>query len=289
MRLNTTSRLKWLKRWLALSRTRLFVAVLIPAFVGAAIAFASGVFDGGYFLLIVFGLITAELVNLFLGDWAGYRGLDLSRGKSTPPPVIEGSPTIARLPLKYTLHAAIACGIPALAVFIFFVWQVGWPVLAIIGCALVVGAFYVAPPFRNAFFSTAFLPPVIVLGVYFVLSGRIVWWTLLPGLPLSFIAAGIIWTYRIVYDTQNASRFEANQRIVKAFYGLAYLSLLVPVLSGIVTPWALLGLLGLPLVFAIEKAINEVAGYMPATALGVLLHSVTGLLTALGYILAGIV
>lgn len=254
-------------------------------------AFADGFLSPGRFVLVIVGLVMAELMNLFLGDWAAYRRIDLSRGKATPPPPIEGSPTlpVRLLPLRYTLHAAIACAIPAIAVFLYFAWQLGWVVWGIMGFSLIAGGFYVAPPFRYAFFSTAFLPPVIAFGVYFVLSGFPDWEMLLPALPLSFVSAGVIFTYRVIYDPQGVSRFEANRRYLSLFYGACYLALLVLVLSKVVTPWALLAFSGMPLLFIIRRVtFSERDSYLPATALGVLLHSVTGLLIALGYVISGL-
>ena len=117
-----------LRRWLALSRTRLFVAVLVPAIIGAAVAFRQGSFAWGYFVLTAFGLVMAEMMNLTLGDWAGYKGIDLSRGSATPPPLIEGSPTLPEwlLPLRYSVYLALVCGGLAGTVFVYLLWQLGW-------------------------------------------------------------------------------------------------------------------------------------------------------------------
>ena len=94
----------------------------------------------------------------------------------------------AVLPLKYTFHAAIAVMVPALAILVFFAFDLGWPIVIILVIAGITGAFYVAPPFNYAFFSTAVIPPVVAFGAYFVLSGMAGWRAGLSALPILFIS-----------------------------------------------------------------------------------------------------
>ncbi|MBI4295011.1 MAG: prenyltransferase [Chloroflexi bacterium] len=279
----------FLKRWLALSRTRLFVAVVMPAVVGAAVAFYRGHFSWPPFALLLFGLVMAESANLLFADWAESRGIDLSRGKAGPPPVIEGSPMLPQwlLPLKYALHGGLTAALLAGGVFIYFAWHLGWPIVLLAGASLAVGSFYVVPPVRYGFFSTALLPPVIAFGTYYVLSRSLSLEPLLAALPLAFVAAATIFTYRVLYSKNEAARFGFRRPLVKLFYMLCYLTLLLAAVSGGVSLWALLGMLTLPLVLLKERYLSQqTADYLPATSVGVLVHSTTGGLIALGYMLS---
>jgi 1,4-dihydroxy-2-naphthoate polyprenyltransferase len=284
---SSSSLYRALRGWLGLARTRLFVAVLVPACIGASVAFARGAFSWGFFLLIALGLVLAESMNLFLADWTLHKGIDLSGGRAAPPPVLAGSPMLAErtLPLDRTVFAALACAVPAGLVFLFFAWQRGLPVIGLAVFAVVAGLFYVAPPFRYAYFSTATLPPAIAWGVYYVLAGTASWEPLLAGLPIGLLSAGTIYIYRVLYDERH-DEYETRRWHVLLLFALCHVALIAFALLGWISPWALLGLLTLPLLWPIARVLrSERADSLPATALGVLMHSSTALLIALGYVL----
>jgi hypothetical protein len=78
-------------------------------------------------------------MNLFAADWTLHKGIDLSGGRATPPPVLAGSPMLPTrtLPLDNTLFAAMACALPAGLIFLYFTWQRGLPVVALAAFAAV--------------------------------------------------------------------------------------------------------------------------------------------------------
>jgi len=283
---------KWvtlLRGWLGISRTRLFTAVITPSLIGVAAAVADGYFSALRFILLIVGLILAEIMNLFLADWTEYKKIDISRERVIPPPHLEGSPMLPPhiLPLKYTAVAAIVTAIPALAVLIYFVTQLGWPVWALLATAAFVGVLYVAPPLPFAFFSTALLPPIIAFGGYFVMAGAGGVKAGLSSLPVMFISAGVIYTYRVLYEPRVWSNFEIKRSIMLVLYALCYITLLVVALSGVATRWILLGLLTAPILFMVSMTTaRQKTDYMPATSFGVLMHFGTGILIAIGYIIS---
>lgn len=276
---------------MGISRTRLFTAVITPCFIGAAVAFSDGFFSPVHFVVLVFGVILAEMTTLFLADWVEYRGIDVSRGRMTPPPHLEGSPMLSPklLPLKYTVHAAATAVIPAMIVLAYFFLERDWGILILLGVAAIVSALYAAPLFRYAFFATALLPPVVAFGTYFALSGISGWQAGLSALPILFLSAAVIYTYRVLYEPRESARFEVKRNHLRLLYLFCYLILLVFVFSGITTVWTLLGLLSLPLPFVIDRvAKKERVSYLPATSLGVLTHFITGILIALGYLVSAL-
>jgi len=287
----SNSQITMLRRWLGISRTRLFTAVITPCFIGVAVAFDDGFFSLVHFVALVLGVILAEMATLFLADWVEYKGIDVSKGRMTPSPHLEGSPMLSPkvLPLKYTIYAAATVSIAALIVLTYFILERGWLILILLGVAAVVGALYAAPPFRYAFFSTALLPPVVAFGTYFAISGILGWQAGLSALPLLFLSAAVIYTYRVLYEPREQTRFEAKRNYLRLLYLLCYLTLLGLAFSGIATLWTLLGLMSSPLPFIINGITKEEKpSYLPATSLGVLAHFITGIVIASGYLVSAV-
>lgn len=277
-----------LKSWLGLSRTRLFVAVAVPAILGGAVAERDGSFSAGTFLLILAGLVLVESSNLFFGDWTAREGKSFLPG-SNPPPAIEGSPMIAEriLPSKHTLHASALCLLSAAVVLVYFALMRGWPILLLGFLAVLIGFFYALSPIRYGFFSTALLPPLLTLSVGFVFTGRFTLVALLAGLPLLFSSAGVIYTYRVLYvHPANTGSFSARLRLLVLLYCLTFLSVILLDIFELLPATTALAVLALPiLLYLVARAEKERLDYVPVTSLGVLLHAVTGLLLALGFIL----
>lgn len=279
----------FLRSWLGLSRTRLFVAVVIPAVIGGAVARRQGSFSIDLFLLIIIGLVLVESSNLFLGDWAAREGKSVFPSSASPP-MIEGSPMIAErlLPSRYTIHASVLCLLSAALVLVYFVLIRGWFILLLGLFAVLIGFFYVLSPIKYGFFSTALLPPILTLSVDFALSGRFTLVALLAGLPLLFSSAGVIYTYRVLYDHPfGTGSFSSSSRVAVLLYSLAFLLVILLNIFEFLPTTTLLGVVALPVLFYLNARLRkEQLDYVPATSLGVLLHATMGLLIALGLVLS---
>ena len=260
----------------------------VPVVLGGAIAERDGSFSTGTFLLVLAGLILVESSNLFFGDWTAHEGRSFFPS-SNPPPSIEGSPMIAErvLSSKHTLHASVLCLLSATAVLVYFALMRGWPILLLGFVAMLIGLFYAISPIENGFFSTALLPPLLTLSVGFVFTGRFTLLALLAGLPLLFSSAGVIYTYRVLYvPSSNTLIFSARLRLLVFLYSLTFLSVILLGVFEFFPITTLLAVLALPILFyLVAKSEKEKIDYVPVTSLGVLLHTVTGLLLALGFIL----
>jgi hypothetical protein len=271
-----------LKRWLAFSRTRIFVAVTIPALIGAAVAFEQGYFTLEPFLLVLFGLIMVESANLFMADWAAYRS---PRANWKPPPAIEGSPMIPErlLPLRYSLHAAVVCLAIAGFTFAYFIIHQGFLIVILGALAVIIGAFYVLSPIKYGFFSTALLPPIVAFGAYYVLADSVSWQPILASIPMVFMSSGVIFTYRVLYSPEGERKhFLMSARLLVAIYLCAYAAMAAPVLAGATGSHLVLGFTSMPILFFILKTLKiKQSDYLPATSLGVLLYATTGVILAL--------
>jgi 1,4-dihydroxy-2-naphthoate octaprenyltransferase len=261
------------------------VAVAIPAVIGSAVAFGHGYFALGPFLLVLFGLVMVESANLFMADWAAYRST-ASRWK--PPPAIEGSPMIPErlLPLRYSFHAAGVCLAVAALTFAYFIVHIGFLIMILGVLAVVIGVFYVLSPVKYGFFSTALLPPIVAFGSYYVLAGSFSWQPILASLPMMFMSSGVIFTYRVLYVNEERKYFRMRSQVLVGIYLCAYLTIAALVLTGVTAASLILGFASMPILFPIVVTlkIND-SDYLPATSLGVLLYTLTGVIIALSYAL----
>ena len=275
----------FLKHWLAISRTRIFVAVAIPAFIGSGVAFGQGYFALEPFVLVLFGLVMVESANLFMADWAAYQS---STSKWKPPPAIEGSPMIPErlLPLRYSFHAAGVCLAVAALTFAYFIVRLGFLIMILGVLAVVIGVFYVLSPIKYGFFSTALLPPIIAFGSYYVLAGSISLQPILASLPMMFMSSGVIFTYRVLYADEERKYFRMRAHVLVGIYLCAYIAIAMLVLAGVTTATLILGFASIPILFFIVGTMKiKGSDYLPATSLGVLLYTITGVFIALSYAL----
>jgi hypothetical protein len=222
----------------------------------------------------------AESANLLMADWAIFKNMTLFGGEL--PPVIEGSPMIPErvLPLRYSMHAAIICLAFAALTFAYFSALLGFTVVILGLLALIVGAFYVLSPVRYGFFSTALLPPIIAFGSYYVLVGSA------SVEPMVFISSGVIFTYRILYTHETRARFHSRKTLLICIYALAFLMLATLLVLGLTPKLMILGFASLPILVAIIRVLHTGSSdYLPATSLGVLLYTVTGILIVFSCIL----
>jgi hypothetical protein len=148
--------------------------------------------------------------------------------------------------------------------------------------------FYVLSPVKYGFFSTALLPPLLTLSVDFVFTGRFALAAFLSGLPLLFSSAGVIYTYRVLYaHPASAGRFSAGLKLLVLLYCSVFLSIVLLDITGLIPSTTGIALLALPiLLYLVDRSKEERLDYVPVTSLGVLLHTVTGLLVALGLVLS---
>jgi hypothetical protein len=264
-------------RILAFLRTRLLGAVLMPALIGAALTAREGSFHWLRFALILCGLAAAELLNLLGSD---YRNPDGSQSKEVQLP---GNPVFSperlpasRLPLLIAPVTAVG-----LAVLLYFTITVGIGVLVFLLAAGIIGALYVFSPFRYAFLYTAFIPPLISGGVYLAMTGRVVGVAFAAGVPITLISLAVIMGYRVVYAQAAAARGR-SRAIVLSLYCLAAVIIVLYVPAGVYPGAGLLAVIPVAVFswFLAGVSAREKEDPVPATALGVMMHTGTCLVIA---------
>ncbi len=290
--------------WIKAMRAPFFQAAIIPVIVGTAVAYweTGNVFWG----LFVIAAIANAAINggtNMANDYYDHVSTD-DIVNPHPTPFSGGSRVIQEglIKAKTMLVAAIISFSLAFVLGIFLVLTRGIMVLWIGLIGIFIGYFYTAPPFKFVYRGlgelvvfTA-LGPLSVLGAYFVQTQTLSWAAFAASIPIGLLVAGILYINQFPDYTPDKS-VSKNHLIVRlglkkaskgyvVLIGLIYLSILVPVISGIL-PWpTLLAFLTLPIaVQACKVALSkydDIDGILPAMDKQIKLHLMIGLLISIG-------
>ena len=270
--------------YLALSRTRIFTAVMSPALIGAAYAGMKDEFILMDFIFIAVGLISAELLNLFAYD---YKALTIE-GYTDENPLLPGSPVFSEkiLPAKRIPVLLGFTALIGLSVLVYFIVKIGLIIVVLMGAAIIIGGLYVRPPFPYAYLSTSLLPPVLSGGVYLALSGNIDINAFLAGLPVTWISVAVILNYRVLYDDPEKFSW-GKAAVVISFYLLAFFNIALFIVTDFLPPLSAIaaGLAGAGILKMMDIFKKEKEDSIPATSLGVMIHSGAALVIALSFLL----
>lgn len=184
----------WTKIWFKAARAPFLVVSLIPAILGGVIAWKDGGFDWTIFLLTTIAIVLAHSAADFIDDYFDYKNGNLGNKEQQfhDSPLISGEITS-----KQVIWATIICLVPAVGIGIYLTYLIGWPVLLMAGIGTFIVFFYTSPPFRLNYRgvgeSALFLAfgPMIVFGVYFVLTQQFSWEPILLSIPLGVFTMNV--------------------------------------------------------------------------------------------------
>jgi 1,4-dihydroxy-2-naphthoate octaprenyltransferase len=209
---------------------------------------------------------------------------------------------------RQILTASLLCLASGSVVGLYLTSVRGWAILLIGAIGLFSAVFYVTPGFSLSAIGVGELfiglnfGVLMTLGAYTVQTGHFSWEPVVASLPVALLIAAVLY----INEFQDAAADGAVGRrhlVVRLGKRLAaqgyaalmlavYLSLLLGVLLDGVTPWALLGLLTVPLAFkAVKVALahyGDSQKLVPANATTIQVHMLTGLLMIVGYLLQGL-
>jgi 1,4-dihydroxy-2-naphthoate polyprenyltransferase len=292
---------EWFLTWFKAARAPFLVVSFIPCLMGGAIAYAHGSFDLVTFILVTIGIVCAHSAGDFVDDYFDYKTGNLGNKEQQfhDSPLIHGKITLKQVMVATLLFMGIAIGI---GVYLYF--RVGTPVLvmALIGTFIVL--FYTSPPlklnYRGLGETMLFIAfgPLIVVGVYYVLTGHFSLEAFLVSLPVGIFTMNV----GLVSNTFDYSddvlsgkkcipvRFgQANaSKLLFIVTVLAYCVVIVSVLFKLIPVWALIGLVTMPLGYGVVKATlkyEDTSNYTPAMSKAIALSSVMGLLLVVAYVL----
>ena len=300
-----------LKLWIAETRAPFFTATIVPILLGSVIAWARGEpFHWGLFFLTLLGGLLLHAGANMINDYMDHlRGTDAVNVEFVRP-FTGGSRMIQEglLTPRQILTASVLCLALGSVVGLYLASVRGWVILLIGAVGIFSAVFYVTPGFSLSAIGVGELfiglnfGVLMTLGAYTVQTGRFSWEPVVASLPVALLIAAVLY----INEFQDAAADGAVGRrhlVVRLGKRLAaqgyaalmlavYLSLLLGVLLDGVTPWALLGLLTVPLAFkAVQVALahyDDSQQLVPANAGTIQVHLLTGLLMIVGYLLQGL-
>jgi len=293
-----------LKAWLLLPRFHFIPLTVILVSLGTAIAAYEGFFDLDYFALAMIGSILVHITVNVINDYYDYvNGIDLHTPKT---PFSGGSGVLTRDLLKprQAFWVATVSLLMAMVIGIYFVFERGWllfPLLLVGGFSAYFYNVCLSKWLVGELFAGLNFGPVMVLGSYYVQTGRYSWEALFASLAPGVLTANLLFLNE--FPDREADERGGRRHLVIAlgregarflYVGLiivAYLLIVIGVVTGMM-PWVTLIGLG-TVVFAWKAAkgalkdYNDVNRLVPALGANVMTILGTQALLAVGYVIAG--
>ncbi len=292
---------EWLVTWLKAARAPFLVVSLLPALLGGAVAAANGFMHWGVFIASVIGVVMAHSAADFIDDYFDYKKGNLGNKEEQ----FHDSPLIdQKVTLNQVLTATIICLVVSLIAGIYVFAKVGMPIIWMVLIGAFIVFFYTSPPvmlnYRGLGESAIFLAfgPMIVIGVYVALTRTFSWEPLLVSMIPGVFTMGVVLvsnTFDFYDDIKSkketfAVRFgqAAAVQLMAVTSVVAYLSIIIGVLTGVVSAWALIVLVTIPMAY---DAVKYTAGFADATRYkaamtkSITLSSVSCILMILAYLI----
>jgi 1,4-dihydroxy-2-naphthoate octaprenyltransferase len=292
--------LYWTKIWFKAARAPFLVVSLIPAILGGVIAWKDGIFDWTIFTLTTVAIVLAHSAADFIDDYFDYKNGNLGNKEQQfhDSPLISGEITP-----KQVIWATIICLVPALGIGVYLFYLIGLPVLLMAALGTFIVFFYTSPPFRLNYRgvgeSALFLAfgPMIVFGVYYVITQQFSWEPILLGIPLGIFTmnVGLVSnTFDYEDDIKSAKktfpvRFgQANA--VKLLNWGTILAFAIVVVAAIFKEVSLLTLTMLLLTFIAYKVsadttkYKDLSKYTKAMGSAIALSSLAGIVLTIAYV-----
>ncbi|ROL56353.1 prenyltransferase, partial [Bacteroidetes/Chlorobi group bacterium ChocPot_Mid] len=186
--------INWLKVWFKAARAPFLVVSFIPCLVGGAMAYSTGSFDWMIFITVTIGIVMAHSAGDFIDDYFDFKTGNLGNKEKQfhDSPLIDQKVTAGQV-----LFAFLLCMAIALACGIYLLFTVGMPVITMTLIGAFIVLFYTSPPlklnYRGLGETMLFIAfgPLIVFGVYYVLTGNMQWEPIIAGIPLGIFTMNV--------------------------------------------------------------------------------------------------
>jgi 1,4-dihydroxy-2-naphthoate octaprenyltransferase len=293
-----------LKAWLLLPRFHFIPLTVILVSLGTAIAAYEGFFDLGYFALAMIGSILVHITVNVINDYYDYvDGIDLSTPRT---PFSGGSGVLTRGLLKprQAFWVATVSLLMAMVIGIYFVLERGWflfPLLLVAGFSAYFYNVCLSKWWVGELFAGLNFGPMMVLGSYYVQTGRYSWEAFFASLAPGVLTANLLFLNEFPdreADERGGRRHlvialgrEGARFLYVALIIVAYLLIVIGVVTGMM-PWVtLIGLgtvmFGWKAAKGALKDYNDVNRLVPALGANVMTILGTQALLAVGYVIAG--
>ncbi len=295
-----------LKAWLLLPRFQFLPLTVILVSLGTGVAAHDGSFHLGYFILAMFGSILVHITVNVINDYYDYvDGIDLNTQRT---PFSGGSGILPSNLLKpsqafwfATISLLIAMGIGG-----YFCFARGWwlfPLLLVAGFSAYFYNVYLSRWWVGELFAGLNFGPLLVLGSYFVQTGRYSWEALVASLAPGILTSNLLFLNE--FPDREADRKGGRRHLVislgkkDASYlfvillATSYLCILVGVLTKMMPVVTLIGLgtviFGWKAARGALKYHNDMDRLVPILGANVITILGTQALLAIGYVIASII
>ena len=178
-----------------LPRFQFLPLTIIMVSLGTAVAAYEGYFHLGHFLLAMFGSILVHMTVNVINDYHDYvDGIDLNTQR-TPFSGGSGVLPLNLLKPKQAFWFATICLLVAMAIGFYFVMIKGWllfPLLLVAGFSAYFYNVYLAKWHMGEIFAGISFGPLLVLGSYYVQTGRYSWEALVASLAPGLLTANLL-------------------------------------------------------------------------------------------------
>jgi 1,4-dihydroxy-2-naphthoate octaprenyltransferase len=260
----------------------------------------TGALDWLAALLVLLGAVCAHVsVNAFNEYFDYQSGLD---SKTQRTPFSGGSGTLQAHPelAKNALGLAIGSLLITAAVGLYFTWLRGWLLLplGLLGLLLIVTytIWFVYNPIACLLAPGLGFGVLMVMGTHFVLTGEYTWTAFIASLVPTALVSNLLLLNQ--FPDVDADRTVGRRHfpvlvgrkksalIFGALLDIAYGSVILGVILGLLPLWSLLALLTTPLAWrawqGARKEAENIPALVPSMGMNVLLNIVTPLLLAIG-------
>jgi 1,4-dihydroxy-2-naphthoate octaprenyltransferase len=294
------------KEWLMLPRFQFLPLTVIMVSLGTAIGAYEGHFHFGHFLLAMIGSLLVHMTVNVINDYHDYvDGIDLNTQR-TPFSGGSGVLPLDLLKPKQAFWFGTICLLVAMAIGFYFVMIKGWllfPLLLLAGFCAYFYNVYLSKWHMGEFFAGLSFGPLLVLGSYYVQTGRYSWETLVASL-----APGIL-TWNLLFLNEFPDR-EADRKggrrhfvislgkkdasyLFVALLTASYLCIIAGVLTKMMPAVALIGLgtigFGWKAAKGAMKYYDNTEKLVPVLGANVITILGTQALLATGYVIATLV
>ena len=295
-----------LKAWLLLPRFQFLPLTVILVSLGTGVAAYDGFFHLGYFILAMVGSILVHITVNVINDYYDYvDGIDLNTQRT---PFSGGSGILPSNLLKpsqafwfATISLLIAMGIGG-----YFCFARGWwlfPLLLVAGFSAYFYNVYLSRWWVGELFAGLNFGPLLVLGSYFVQTGRYSWEALVASLAPGILTSNLLLLNE--FPDREADRKGGRRHLVispgkkDASYlfvillAASYLCILVGVLTKMMPVVTLIGLgtliFGWKAARGALKYHNDMDRLVPILGVNVITILGTQALLAIGYVIATVI
>lgn len=261
-----------LRDWFLASRPWSFTMTAISVSVGGGIAAVDGAFSWNLYLITLFSMIllhgATNLINDYYDVKSGVDKLDVPTAKYRPHPLLEGrfKPVQVRN-FSFFLYGLVLIG------GLYLAATRGWVILVLGMIGAGASLFYTAPPLKYKYSAlgefSVFLMwgPLMVEGAYYVQRQQFSQEAFWISIPFGALVALVLLSNNIrdiAHDKRNSIRTlpiligkENGIRLYAALVLMAYLSILVMSLLGLLHLWSLIVLVSLPLALRLLRQMEH--------------------------------